>query len=90
MSVEQTARETSGNAIASLMLGIVGLLLWLAFIPSILAIVFGNGARAEIRANPSMAGEGLATAGIIVGWVGIAIPTAIGLIALLFLLPWYL
>jgi mannose/fructose/N-acetylgalactosamine-specific phosphotransferase system component IIC len=90
VSVEQTARQTSGNAIASVVLGTVGFVLWLAFIPSILAIVFGNRARAEIRANPSMAGEGLATAGIIVGWVGIAIPAAIGLIALLFLLPWYL
>jgi hypothetical protein len=90
VSVEYTARETSGNAIASLVLGIAGLLLWLAFIPSMLAIVFGNRARAEIRANPSLAGGGLTTAGIILGWVGIAIPAAFLLIALLFLLPWYL
>jgi hypothetical protein len=64
-------RRTSGAAIASLVLGIVGITAF-PLIPSILALVFGSRAREEIRANPDLSGEGLATAGVILGWIGVA------------------
>lgn len=53
--------------------------------PSILAIVFASKAREEIRGNPSIGGDGLATAGNVLGWAGLAISAA-GLLLLLLLL----
>ncbi len=64
----QPARQTSGFAIASLVLGI----LWIYWLGSILALVFGYLAKSEIRRSPQRPeGNGLATAGIVLGWVGV-------------------
>jgi hypothetical protein len=84
VTVENAAQRTSGYAIASLILGIAGFFVF-PVVPSILAIVFGLKAREELRRNPAVGGEGLATAGIVLGWVGIAL-TAIGLLFLLIFL----
>ena len=60
---------TSGLAIASLVLGI----LWIYWIGSIVALVLGYLALREIRQNPEVIeGRGMATAGIILGWVAMA------------------
>ncbi len=60
--------STNGFAIASLVLGI----LWLYWVGSILALVFGYVARAQIdRAAGTQGGGGLAIAGIVLGWVGV-------------------
>jgi hypothetical protein len=59
---------TSGMAIASLVMG----LLWMYWIGSILAICLGYAARREIRNNAGrIEGQGMATAGIVLGWIGI-------------------
>ena len=59
---------TSGMAIASLVMG----LLWMYWIGSILAICLGYAARREIRNDPGrIEGQGMATAGIVLGWIGI-------------------
>jgi hypothetical protein len=84
VTVENAAQRTSGYAIASLILGIAGFFVF-PIVPSILAVVFGQKARDELRRNPSLGGEGLATAGIVLGWVGIAL-VGIGLVFLLLLL----
>lgn len=56
-------------AIASLVLGV----LWIYWIGSILALIFGYIAKNEIRdSNDQVEGKGLATAGIVLGWVGVA------------------
>jgi hypothetical protein len=61
--------ETSGMAIASLVLGITGWTL-LPVIGSILAIILGYMARNEIRQRPDeIGGDGLALAGIVLGWL---------------------
>lgn len=63
------AQQTNGLAIASLVLGI----LWLYWIGSILALIFGYRARRQIdESNGAQGGRGLATAGIILGWIGVA------------------
>ena len=72
MTVENAAPRTSGYAIASLILGIAGFVVF-PIVPSILAVVFGLKAREEFRRDPAVAGDGLATAGIVLGWVGIAL-----------------
>jgi mannose/fructose/N-acetylgalactosamine-specific phosphotransferase system component IIC len=77
MATEVRESRTSGAAIASLVLGIVGLTVF-PLIPSVLALVFGSRARDEIRADPGVSGEGLATAGVMLGWIGVAI-TLLGL-----------
>ena len=78
-----TSGETSGKAIASLVLGIGGFVIF-PFVLSILAIVFGHQAKREIAERPGLGGAGLATAGIVLGWIGVAL-VALGvlLIALL-------
>ena len=74
---------TSGNAIASMVLGIVGLVFF-PLVPSILAIVLGRSAKRDIRERPGLAGEGMATAGIVLGWVGVAL-VVIGVVLVLLL-----
>jgi hypothetical protein len=61
--------RNSGLAVASLVLGI--LFLW--GVGSILALIFGYQALGEInRSNGRVTGRGMAIAGIVLGWVGIA------------------
>jgi hypothetical protein len=78
---------TSGLAIASLVSGIIGWIL-LPILGSIVAIVLGNSARKETRATPPRAGgDGLATAGIILGWVQVGLlASAVCIIAVLMML----
>ena len=70
--------QVNGLAIASLLLA----LLWFAGIGAVLALVFGYRARSQIKNSAgTQTGSGLATAGIILGWIGITLPLVI-LIAL--------
>ena len=68
-------RRTNGLAIASMVLGI----LWLYWIGSILALVFGYTAKKQIRERGE-AGGGMATAGIVLGWIGVGF-LGLGLVA---------
>lgn len=66
-------QPSSGKAMASLILGIAGIFV-VPLICSILAIVYGNQAKREIAASGgTMSGDGLAKAGVILGWVGIGL-----------------
>lgn len=59
---------TSGMAVASLVLGI----LWIYWVGSILALIFGYVAKSQIDASGGwQQGRGLAVAGIVLGWVGV-------------------
>jgi hypothetical protein len=60
-------RTVNGMAIASMVLGI----LWLYWLGSILALVFGYVARGQIRERNNQTGDGMAIAGIVLGWVGV-------------------
>ena len=62
--------RTSGFAIASLACGIVGLLSFCLFMPSVLSIVFGGVALPAIKAGQAR-GKGLAISGIITGITGL-------------------
>lgn len=60
--------QTSAMAVASLILGIV----WLYWVGSILALIFGYLAKREIDQEPGkLTGRGMAITGIILGWVGV-------------------
>ena len=65
------ARTTSSLAIASLVSGILGWTL-LPFLGALVAIITGHMARREIRAaNGQLDGDGLAVAGLVLGWVAL-------------------
>ena len=65
-------RQTSALAITSLVSGILGWTL-LPFLGSIAAVICGHMARAEIRRDPNLDGDGMAVAGLVLGWVSIAL-----------------
>lgn len=67
-----TQQRTPGNAVAALVLGIVGLVLC-PIICSVLAIIFGQQAKGQIERDPNLTGAGLAQAGYIMGIVGLAL-----------------
>jgi hypothetical protein len=68
--VQQQAQKTNGFAIASMVLGII----WIYWIGSILALVFGYIARSQIKRSQGMqSGDGMAIAGIVLGWIGVGI-----------------
>jgi len=61
-------QTTNGLAIAGMVLGI----LWLYWIGSILALIFGYVARGQIAASAGrQGGGGMAIAAIVLGWVGV-------------------
>ncbi len=74
MSATPSAPKTNGKAIASLVLSILGIVGILPVLGPILGIILGNSARREIARNPQVeTGEGIARAGVILGWVGLAL-----------------
>jgi len=63
------APGTNGFAVASLVLGV----LWLWWLGSILAIVFGHIAKSQLaQPDNAQTGSGLATAGLVLGYIGLA------------------
>jgi hypothetical protein len=67
------AQVNNSKATASLVLGIVGIIIC-PIICSLLAIILGYSAKNEIAASRgTQTGESNATAGIILGWIGLAL-----------------
>ena len=75
-------RQTSSLAVALLVCGLLGWTL-LPAIASIAAIITGHMARAEIRRNPdTMDGDGLAVAGLVLGWAMVVL-SALGILLII-------
>lgn len=81
--VYQAPVQTSGKAIASLVLGIVSLVGgWVlnimlpffsgAFLLAVPAVILGHIALADIRRRPDLGGQGLAITGLVMGYIVIA------------------
>ncbi len=84
-------RQTSSLAIISLISGILGWTL-LPFLGSIAAVVCGHMARSEIRHEPDrLEGDGLAIAGLVLGYLSIAMAVLLVLAVFLFFggLVWF-
>ena len=67
---QQQGGGTNGLAIASLILGI----LWICYVGSVLAVIFGHVALSQIKkSGDTQQGKGLAIAGLVLGYLGIAL-----------------
>ena len=79
---------TSTLAVISLIAGILGFT-FVPFLGSIIAIITGMMARGETRSSPPRAGgDGMATAGIVLGWVGVGLGVCgLCVVLVLFVLP---
>jgi hypothetical protein len=69
-------RPISGLAITSLICGIAGVVLFWALVPmlaSIAAVITGHMALRQTKRNPSLGGRGMAFAGLITGYVVVAL-----------------
>lgn len=65
-------------AVASLVLGII----WIYWVGSVLALVFGYTAKSQIdKSGGQETGRGMATAGIVLGWIGVAMILVVLVIA---------
>jgi hypothetical protein len=66
------ARDTNGFAIASMVLGVLGVLgiAWDFGLGSVLAVVLGHVALVQTKRH-SQSGRGLALAGVVLGYIGI-------------------
>ena len=82
------APQGNGMATASLVLGIVSIVLcWIWFIgiiAGILAIVLAVVSKKKIKANPNMGGSGAATGGLVTGIIGTLIALVFIIIAVMF------
>lgn len=79
---EQAAikKSTSGLAIASMVCALV----WLWGLGSLLGLIFGYAARRGIaESEGTVGGGGMATAGIILGWIGVVSSALFILVALI-------
>lgn len=84
-------RQTSTLAIVSLVAGLLGWTM-LPMVGCIAAIITGHMARAEIRREPErLEGDGLAIAGLILGWLGIALSVLVVVAIFMFFggLAWF-
>ena len=71
--MDPTPRQTSGLAVASLVGGILGWTL-MPILGSLVGIICGHMARGEIRrSNGTMEGDGLAVAGLVLGWINVVL-----------------
>ena len=76
------APRTSGAAVASLILGILSMTI-MPFLANIPGIICGHVARSNIRnSDGSLIGDGIATAGLVMSYIGLAFWVLIGLVIL--------
>lgn len=76
----QSAPQQNQKALWSMILGIVSLFCC-GIITGVVAVILGGQAKSEIaQSNGTQTGEGMAKAGVITGWIGIAL-TVLGIIA---------
>jgi hypothetical protein len=78
------ARPTSSLAVVSLVFGILGWTL-LPAVGAVVAVITGHMARAEIRRSAGqLEGDGMAVAGLVLGWLAIGLAIAAVLAFILF------
>ncbi len=78
--------QTDSNALVSLILGLLSIVAF-SILTGVPAIILGNNARKNIRASGGrLTGDGLAVAGIIMGWVSVGFAVIGILLVIIFVL----
>ena len=77
-----------GNAVASLVLGILGITV-IPFICSVLAVILGRASIGDARKRGEP-GSGMAKAGVVLGWIGVAVPVVLFVFLMLAVAPHHL
>lgn len=72
-------QKSNGMAVAAMVLGIAGFIIWICCIP---AVILGIVSLNQIKNNPEMEGKGMAMAGIICG----GIVLILGILAIIFII----
>jgi competence protein ComGC len=79
---DNSTKQRSGLALASMILGICGIVLCLGPLAGIPGVICGHMAQSRIKqAGGTMSGAGLATAGLVMGYLSIAWVVVIGMMA---------
>lgn len=78
------AQKTNGLSIASLIASILGIIGVLPFVGSLAGAIMGHISLGQIK-RTGEGGRGMALAGVIVGWAGVALWVFIGLLLLFFI-----
>ena len=86
--IDKSVTKTSGYAIAAFILGIGGLLVF-PLVLSIAAIIVAGKAREEIGRDTDITGDGLATAGLVLGWVGVVVGLIEVIVLIVFLAAFF-
>ena len=77
-----------GNAVASLILGILGITV-IPLICSILAVILGRASIGDAYKRGER-GSAIATAGVILGWIGVAVPVVLLVFLTFAVAPWWI
>jgi hypothetical protein len=77
-----------GNAVASLILGILGITV-IPLIASILAVILGRASIGDAYKRGER-GSTMAKAGVILGWIGVAAPVVLVVFLAFTLSPWWI
>ena len=77
-----------GNAIAALILGILGITV-IPFICSVLAVIFGRISIGDAHKRGER-GSAMATAGVILGWIGAAVIAVFVIGSAVLVSPWWI
>jgi hypothetical protein len=82
----QFVPQTDDKAVISLVLGILSMVSF-SILTGIPAIILGKAARERIRASGGqLAGEGMATAGIVLGWISVGLAVVVVIVFVLMML----
>jgi len=85
---QESQAAPDGNAIASLILGILGITV-IPFICSILAVILGRASIGDAYKRGER-GSAIATAGVILGWIGVAAIAVFVVFLAITLAPWWI
>lgn len=77
-----------GNAVASLVLGILGITV-IPLIASILAVILGRASTGDAYKRGER-GSTMARAGVILGWIGVAVPVVLVVVLVFTLARWWI
>lgn len=84
---DRRSKVTPGTAVASLVCAIIGIFIF-GIILGPIAIVLATGAKRRIKEDPELGGDGVATAGLVIGIIATALSAIVIIVAIIVALSW--